>query len=50
VASDRGLKVEVDPDSKDLPTPEQSYTAIEAEMLLHHSAETLLRFVYAPRP
>ncbi|MGH2879256.1 MAG: hypothetical protein ACRDK4_06605 [Solirubrobacteraceae bacterium] len=41
------LKVEVDPDSKELPTPEQSYTAIEAETLLHHSAETLLRFVYA---
>lgn len=41
------LRVEVDPNSKELPTPEQAYTAIEAEMLLHHSAETLLRFVYA---
>jgi hypothetical protein len=30
-----------------LPTPEQTYQAIEAEVLLHHSAETLLRFVHA---
>lgn len=29
------------------PTPEQSFTAIEAEVLLHHAAETLLRFVHA---
>lgn len=29
------------------PTPEQSFIAIEAEALLHHVAETLLRFLHA---
>lgn len=33
-------------DTGDVPTPEQSFTAIEAEVLLHHIAETLLRFVH----
>jgi hypothetical protein len=41
------LTIEVDANSTTYPTPEQSYTAIDAELLLHHSAETLLRFVYA---
>ncbi len=35
------------PETDDYPTPEQSYTAIEAEVLIHHVAETLLRFVHA---
>lgn len=29
------------------PTPEQSFIAVESEVLLHHVAETLLRFVHA---
>lgn len=29
------------------PTPEQSFAAIEGEVLLHHAAETVLRFVHA---
>jgi len=41
------LALTVDPDTSELPTPEQSFTAVEAEVLLHQSAETLLRFVHA---
>lgn len=40
------LKIDVNPDTTRLPTPEQSFTAVELEVLLHHSAETLLRFVH----
>jgi hypothetical protein len=40
------IKVDV-AQSDDCPTPEQSFTAIEAEVLLHHVAETLLRLVHA---
>lgn len=32
---------------QDSPTVEQSFVAVEAEVLLHHAAETLLRFVHA---
>jgi hypothetical protein len=35
------------PETDAYPTPEQSFAAIEAEVLLHHVAETLLRFVHA---
>jgi hypothetical protein len=35
------------PETDGYPTPEQAFTAIEAEVLLHHTAETLLRFVHA---
>jgi hypothetical protein len=32
------------------PTAEQTFIAVEAEVLLHHAAETLLRFVHAHDP
>lgn len=41
------FKVELDDEDSTVPTPEQSFIAIETEILLHHSAETLLRFVHA---
>lgn len=43
------LRIEVKPEADDqpVPTPEQSFVAIESEVLLHHSAETLLRFIHA---
>jgi hypothetical protein len=42
------VRLDVTPPTTDrYPTPEQSYTAVEAEVLLHHVAETLLRFVHA---
>jgi hypothetical protein len=33
--------------SESFPTPRQSFVAVELEVLLHHAAETLLRFVHA---
>lgn len=39
--------VELPTDDEPSPTAEQTFVAIEGEMLLHHAAETLLRFVHA---
>lgn len=34
-------------DDEPVPTADQSFVAVEAEVLLHHAAETLLRFIHA---
>lgn len=41
------LKIDVNPDAAVSPTSEQSFAAVEVEVLLHQSAETLLRYVHA---
>jgi hypothetical protein len=41
------LKFDFNPSASEVPTLEQRFTAVEAELLLHHSAETLMRFVHA---
>jgi hypothetical protein len=42
-----GVNLRVERPSDEPPTPEQSFVAIESEVLLHHTSETLLRFVHA---
>ncbi|MGB2695703.1 MAG: hypothetical protein WBD55_11040 [Dehalococcoidia bacterium] len=42
-----GVTLRIESSRDEPPTPEQSIVAIESEVLLHHSSETLLRFVHA---
>jgi hypothetical protein len=41
------LRIEAPEEPETYPTPTQSFVAVELEVLLHHTAETLLRFVHA---
>lgn len=42
-----GVTLRIESSRDEPPTPEQSFVAIESEVLLHHVSETLLRFVHA---